>query len=205
MSFREQHRWLEVWDDGRQHLLYPTSEGEDDALPLPPPPVGTCKSRAESPTTLTGRSNETIRVYCAPFSIGTRHIFIRVGRSEAPITKELREILLIMALVFPVAVAGASLGGLYLARRALSPVEYITARTQNITAERLDDRLRVGNPHDELGRLATVFNDMFERLAKSFETMRRFTSDASHELRTPLTAMISVGEVALLKERDVEG
>src|SRR4030095_32239 len=58
------------------------------------------------------------------------------------------------------------------------------------------------NPDDELGRLATVFNETLTRLESSFEQMRRFTTDASHELRTPLTAIRSVGEVGLRGRRD---
>ena len=46
------------------------------------------------------------------------------------------------------------LGGYTLARRALAPVERMAERAQSITAERLNDRLPVDNPDDELGRLA---------------------------------------------------
>jgi signal transduction histidine kinase len=70
-----------------------------------------------------------------------------------------------------------------------------------LTANRLGDRLPVDNPNDELGRLATVFNETLTRLQSSFDQMRRFTSDASHELRTPLTAIRSVGEVGLSEKR----
>src|SRR5262249_15826980 len=62
---------------------------------------------------------------------------------------------------------------------------------------RLNERLLVENPEDEMGRLASTFNETFARLEASFEQMRRFTADASHELRTPLTAIRSVGEVCL--------
>jgi signal transduction histidine kinase len=71
-----------------------------------------------------------------------------------------------------------------------------------ITAERLSERLPVNNPHDEFGRLATVFNDTFARLEGVFGQMQRFTSDVSHELRTPLTAIRTVGEVGLRDRRD---
>jgi signal transduction histidine kinase len=62
--------------------------------------------------------------------------------------------------------------------------------------------LPVDNPNDELGRLATVFNQTLTRLELSFDQMRRFTSDASHELRTPLTALRSVGEIGLRGKRE---
>src|SRR5438876_5408220 len=79
----------------------------------------------------------------------------------------------------------------------------MSERARSINAERLNDRLPVDNPDDELGRLATVFNDTLTRLEASFEQLRRFTADASHELRTPLTAIRSVGEVGLQKTGEV--
>ena len=75
-------------------------------------------------------------------------------------------------------------------------------RAQSITAENLHDRLPIGNPTNELGRLASVFNETLGRLEASFDQMRRFTADVSHELRTPLTAIRSVGEVGLRERRD---
>ena len=77
-------------------------------------------------------------------------------------------------------------------------------RVHEINAERLSARLDVENPHDELGSLARSFNETLACLERSFEQLRRFTSDASHELRTPLTAIRSVGEVGLQKQGTVE-
>src|SRR5262249_27020181 len=64
---------------------------------------------------------------------------------------------------------------------------------------RLDRRVPVANPDDELGRLAQTINGMIGRLERSFAEIRRFTADASHELRTPLTAIRTEAEVALRK------
>jgi signal transduction histidine kinase len=73
----------------------------------------------------------------------------------------------------------------------------MTDHARTITAERLNDRLPVDNPEDEMGRLAAVFNETLGRLEQSFDQMRRFTADVSHQLRTPLTSIRSVGEVGL--------
>jgi heavy metal sensor kinase len=129
-------------------------------------------------------------------------VVIQVARSEAAMRDELQRLVLLFVLGLPVAVAIAGLGGYTLARRALRPVERMSERARSITAERLSDRLPVDNPEDEMGRLATVFNETLGRLERSFEQMRQFTADVSHELRTPLTSIRSVGEVGLRGHRD---
>jgi signal transduction histidine kinase len=73
-----------------------------------------------------------------------------------------------------------------------------------ITASDLNRRLSVANPHDELGRLAVVFNMTLARLQDSFVALDRFVADASHELLTPLTTLRSVGEVGLRSVRSPE-
>ena len=108
-------------------------------------------------------------------------------------------------LAVPMVLALAGLAGYVLARRALAPLEEMACRAEQITSERLHERLPVGEAGDELGHLARVFNKLLARLEQSFEQLRRFTSDASHELRTPLTSIRSVGEVALQKEREPRG
>jgi signal transduction histidine kinase len=104
----------------------------------------------------------------------------------------------------PLALGLAGAGGYFLARRALSPMERMARRAREINAERLSARLEVENPNDELGQLADAFNETLARLERSFDQLRRFTSDASHEIRTPLTAIRSVGEVGLRKQGSSE-
>jgi len=114
----------------------------------------------------------------------------------------IKSLVLILVAGIPAALMFALLGGFFLAGRALSPVQAITRKAKDITAENLSDRLPIKNPHDEIGRLAVVFNETLGRLEGSFEQLRRFTADASHELRTPLTSIRSVGEVALKEPMD---
>ncbi len=129
---------------------------------------------------------------------------IRVGFSEEPLWQRFWQIAIGMIAGLPIALGFAGVGGYFLARRALSPIERMARRVNEINAERLSARLDVENPEDELGALAKAFNETLTRLEASFEQLRRFTSDASHELRTPLTAIRSVGEVALQKQGSSE-
>jgi heavy metal sensor kinase len=71
---------------------------------------------------------------------------------------------------------------------------------RRIGATNLHDRLPVLNANDELGQLATTFNDLLNRLDESFERQRRFVADASHELRTPLAILRGEAEVAMSQQ-----
>jgi len=132
------------------------------------------------------------------------HTFqIVVAQDEKTIRRSLKTLALMLVIGFPCALCLAMIGGYFLAGRLLAPVGAMASKAQEITAERLSERLPVHNPEDEFGRLATVFNSTLARLENSFEQLRRFTADASHELRTPLTAIRSVGEVALQDVLDI--
>jgi len=122
---------------------------------------------------------------------------ITVARDETSIRQTLKTLAFILGMGVPFAVALAIAGGHFLTGRMLAPFGALAEKARKITAESLAERLPIGNPRDEFGQLATVFNAMLSRLEAAFEQLRRFTADASHELRTPLTAIRSVGEVAL--------
>lgn len=124
-------------------------------------------------------------------------VVIRVSRSTAQLHREMRQLLLIQLLCFPLALLLAWAGGSFIAGRVLLPLQQIITRMKTLTAQRLDEKLPVKNPDDELGHLSITFNQLLAQLDHAFTQMRQFTGDASHELRTPLTAMRSVGEVAL--------
>jgi two-component system OmpR family sensor kinase len=91
----------------------------------------------------------------------------------------------------------AGTGGYFLARKSLAPVVEMGAHARRIGATNLHERLPVLNANDELGQLATIFNDLLNRLDQSFERQRRFVADASHELRTPLAILRGEAEVAM--------
>ncbi|HEY2343909.1 MAG TPA: HAMP domain-containing protein, partial [Chthoniobacteraceae bacterium] len=64
----------------------------------------------------------------------------------------------------PILIGVVSLSGWWLARKALAPIHDITAAVERITAGRLDQRLPIPGTGDDVGRLASVLNDTFDRL-----------------------------------------
>lgn len=189
--------WLQVWEPGGR-LLHRTTNA--DWYPIAE--SARLAAAADGRILAIPVGDTVFRVLSTRSELGGQPVVIQVARSEAAMRQDERGLALVFVLGLPLAVVVAGIGGYWLARWALAPIDRMTARACSITARHLHDRLPVENAHDELGRLASVVNDMLARLETSFGHMQRFTSDVSHELRTPLMAMRTVGEVGLRDRRD---
>ncbi len=115
--------------------------------------------------------------------------------------RHVRELLLWAA---PAVLLLASLGGYWISRRALAPVDAITRAAQSIGIENLSQRLHVSESGDELARLSQTWNGMLERLEAAVRRLSQFTADASHELRTPVALIRATAELTLRRERSAE-
>jgi len=93
----------------------------------------------------------------------------------------------------------AILGIWLVAGRALSPIARLTETARAIAASRDLSRRVTATGRDELGLLATTFNEMLDSIETAYRLQQRFVADASHELRAPLTAIL--GNLDLLRRR----
>lgn len=74
--------------------------------------------------------------------------------------------------------------------RLFYPIEHMARIANKITVNNLhSDRLNIEGTKNELKDLATIFNEMLDRLELSYESQKQFVSDASHELRTPIAVI----------------
>jgi heavy metal sensor kinase len=126
-----------------------------------------------------------------------------IGRSTENIEQTLDGLLRTLLIFIPVTLLFSGAGGLFLARRALKPVDQITRIARDIGESDLSGRITV-HTKDELGLLARILNNMIERLEKAFLRQKEFTADASHELRAPLAVIEAESTFMLQRPRSEE-
>lgn len=194
--------WFELWDEEGKLVrrFWPFTESRVESLPVAPEPG------RDRISIFSVARDLRLRVLSVAYEVPARgeRWMIRVMTVHRPMADAMGALRLIILVAAPVVIALLVFGGYAITRRWLRPLDLMVAEANCITADDLGRRLPVVNEHDELGRLAGVFNVTLERLEASFGALDRFVADASHELRTPLTTLRSVGEVGLRKSRTVE-
>jgi heavy metal sensor kinase len=138
--------------------------------------------------------SETVEIAGAPYAI-------QIAVSTEDFDRALDGFRTILYFAVPVFLVLAALGGYWMSRRALAPVDEITRDARNIGAHNLAQRLTVPRSGDELERLADTLNEMLARLDAAFQRITQFTADASHELRTPVSVLRTSAELTLRKPR----
>jgi heavy metal sensor kinase len=174
-------------------VLQRTEELASASIPAAPPVApGERRSRSLD-VPIVGRQ----RVLEGKVRLGDEECAVVLMAPLEEVDAELGRLLTALLVAVPAALVGCGGVGYLLARKAVAPVDQLRRLTREITADRLDRRLPVSTPGDEIGRLAQTINEMIGRLERSFAETRRFTADASHELRTPLAAIRTEAEVGL--------
>lgn len=203
---------LATWNSTNSYVQVDSGEGYPlaktanlGAVTIPPnPKLSAVRDVAFREETIDGR----------PFLIEDR--FVREGRNSAIIHvaepldalqrtfARAREAILI---VLGTTAAAVILFSIVFASQATTPINQLSREMREISSDRLAlaagtfDGRRSGpeldRRRDEIGRLATSFNDLLARLAEAFARERQFISDASHELKTPLTSINANAQLLL--------
>jgi heavy metal sensor kinase len=122
---------------------------------------------------------------------------IQVAAPLKEFYEALKRFRLVLWLSVPLLLIGATIGGYWISRRALKPVDQITTAAESISIRNLSDRLEVPDTADELQRLSETLNGMLARLNSSVQRISQFTADASHELRAPVSLIRTTAELAV--------
>ncbi len=195
--FASQYYIQIVQADGRPVQLSENLHNRE--LPIPASVVQEIASGRARAYTVQTSSDARLRVVSVPLVVARRPVgAVQVAQNLAAIEDALRVIRAVMLFGGAFALLLAAIGGAFLARTVLRPVEAITRTAERITlAEDLSQRIPSAGPNDELGRLVKTINSMLARLETLFQAQQRLVADVSHDLRTPLTTI--QGNVDLLR------
>ena len=124
--------------------------------------------------------------------------------SLAPVARDAAILRRSLLFAVPAAVLVAALGGWFILTRSLRPLELMAKEASQITASSPGRRLSEAASAADLRSLATIFNDLLDRLSDALHRQREFMADASHELRTPASVVRTAAEVTLSTPRRSE-
>ncbi len=95
----------------------------------------------------------------------------------------------IMLYMAPIVISMLLLLTFYMTWVVMGPIRSLEESLTRLSSRNLDKPLDLLPPYREFDKFVTVFEQLRERLNRSFLQARSFAADASHELRTPLTIL----------------
>lgn len=178
--------------DAQGQWLYRSESLESDNVSIDKP------SNLAKPRFVTAQvAGRPLRFYSERIVVNGKSYTVQVAAPMHEAFEAIEAFGLILVLLVPLLLIGATAGGYWISRRALDPVDEISRAAQRISIENLTDRLHVPDTGDQLQRLTETLNQMFARLEASVRRMKQFTADASHELRAPIALIRTTAEVAV--------
>ncbi|MEH1939382.1 MAG: ATP-binding protein [Nostoc sp.] len=159
----------------------------------PPPPSNTNPS-VQPPPFLRPRPTQfvTEQTKIAAWRIGAAkfpNVQVAIAVNLQAVDREMASIRNIFLVSIPGALLLVAIGAWLVSGSALRPIGQLTSVIQQVTVKGLDQRIPIGTTDIEFVELIQVFNQMLERLERSFTQASRFSGDAAHELKTPLTIL----------------
>jgi heavy metal sensor kinase len=159
--------------------------------------AGAVAGRTELLTVRLGNSEQRFRAMAVPVRrLGRREVVV-AAETLANVERSVDRVIVLLLFAGPAALAATALGGWWLARKALLPVERMISQAEDIGIDHLAERIAVPRAQDEIGHLAVTLNAMLDRLERGVDEKHRLIADASHELRTPLAVMGAELDVTL--------
>ena len=133
----------------------------------------------------------------------------RVGHLLVAVAREGSEVVLetlgrILLTTYPFILIILFFVARFIAGRSIKPINEIIDTSNRITKDNLTSRIPLPHNKDELYVLSDTINQLLDRIEKTIEREKSFTSYASHEFRTPLAVLKGTLEVLIRKPRQQE-
>ena len=148
-------------------------------------------------TTLSPKSIRCVQVNSPKYSI-------IVAFPLQHVVQTLNSLVHIFIILAPIFFLISLAGGTIISYKALSRIDAIIKRTEEINVQNLLEIKGSENYGDEYGRLVKKMNEMISRIKTSIDYMNQFSISAAHELKTPLTILRGETELALRSPKSPE-
>jgi len=193
--------------DGNGNLVASPFGRIEDAIPLSSEGLTTLQA-AQEWWEIDSIGGEEMLIYSRPVvQDGQTVTIVQVARSLTERNRTLHSLITTLGIAGVIVVIMAFAVGWVLSGITLRPIQRIIQTAKKIGDKRdFTRRVDYNGPEDEIGHLASTFNQMlsslqdaYEKVEHSLEMQRNFVADVSHELRTPLTTLR--GNLGLMRRK----
>ncbi len=153
-------------------------------IPFSPPQTGVWETRYVNGAEILSASMDTWnsgKKITAHVDFSTQILYEEMNSS---LRKSAADFSIILSIAFALGCAGT----LIITRVVVAPIQTMAEAARIIGSGRLNHRIPV-NSRDEMGMLASEFNEMADRLKEFDEMKRDFVSSITHDLRSPVTGI----------------
>ena len=122
------------------------------------------------------------------FTLANTNAYVIVAQSDKYRRSVTEQILLSTLVPLVLSIPFIGLVVFYIIRKSLSPLRFLSKELTNKHSEDLSG-VHIEAPSKELEPVVSRLNELFNRLASSFELEKQLSANAAHELRTPISVL----------------
>jgi two-component system sensor histidine kinase ArlS len=188
-QINEKNQTIRILDlKGEEVLRIESEQKEDFYIPFFP----------VDKKTITMVQTDKQKVYIGRSPIRSREFngYVEVIHPLGRYDTMMKNLFFFMSVIGLIGLLLSGLFGFVMARNFMKPIKKLTSTMGKIQRQGFQERMETGSYPAEIREMSAIFNEMMDKIERSFLSQKQFVEDASHELRTPI--QILEGHLSLL-------